>query len=139
MHVLISNAGNSWGVGDNGKGCVGCGPQEQFYGCSDIAIGNDTLPDHIKIPYWRDEYPDETTVKPTITEVPFMEYDDIKGSLDVAFSEYDEEYIRAKLLVLVKYFFPEGINSNASKPAFSQLFYAFFIIVAFSLTSECQS
>lgn len=29
--------GNSWGVGPQG-GCVGCGPQEEFYGCADVAI-----------------------------------------------------------------------------------------------------
>ncbi|KAH3799741.1 uncharacterized protein LOC127836919 isoform X1 [Dreissena polymorpha] len=34
------NTGNSWGVDPvTQKGCIGCGPQEQFYGCSDIAIG----------------------------------------------------------------------------------------------------
>ena len=33
------NTGNSWGVEPNGRGCVGCGPQEQFYGCADISIG----------------------------------------------------------------------------------------------------
>lgn len=34
------NAGNSWGVdSQTGRGCIGCGNQEQFYGCSDIAIG----------------------------------------------------------------------------------------------------
>ena len=32
-------SGNSWGVDKSGQGCVGCGEQEQFYGCSDIAIG----------------------------------------------------------------------------------------------------
>jgi hypothetical protein len=33
--------GNSWGV-TNGKGCVGCGEKnEEFYGCSDIAIVNE--------------------------------------------------------------------------------------------------
>lgn len=34
------NAGNSWGTDpETGEGCVGCGPQEQFYGCADISIG----------------------------------------------------------------------------------------------------
>jgi len=34
------NTGNSWGVDKvTGKGCVGCGDQEQFYGCADISIG----------------------------------------------------------------------------------------------------
>lgn len=31
------NTGNSWGCGDNGC-CIGCGPQEQFVNCVDIAI-----------------------------------------------------------------------------------------------------
>ena len=35
------NAGNSWGVDAvTGQGCKGCGNQEQFYGCADIAIGH---------------------------------------------------------------------------------------------------
>ncbi|XP_052221019.1 uncharacterized protein LOC127837742 [Dreissena polymorpha] len=34
------NTGNSWGVDPVTKtGCIGCGNQEQFYGCSDISIG----------------------------------------------------------------------------------------------------
>ncbi|XP_050408925.1 uncharacterized protein LOC126823898 [Patella vulgata] len=32
------HAGNSWGTDPNGKSCVGCGPQEEFYACADIAI-----------------------------------------------------------------------------------------------------
>ncbi|KAI0218340.1 hypothetical protein LSAT2_029951 [Lamellibrachia satsuma] len=38
------NTGNSWGVADDGRACVGCGPQEQFYGCADVSIErrNDT-------------------------------------------------------------------------------------------------
>ncbi|XP_046558802.1 uncharacterized protein LOC124267855 [Haliotis rubra] len=32
------NAGNSWGCETSGHCCVGCGPQEQFYGCADVAI-----------------------------------------------------------------------------------------------------
>jgi len=36
------NAGNSWGVDPTtNKGCVGCGPQETFWGCADIAISRD--------------------------------------------------------------------------------------------------
>jgi len=35
------NAGNSWGIDPvTKKGCVGCGPQETFWGCSDIAISS---------------------------------------------------------------------------------------------------
>lgn len=32
---------------DEGTGCVGCGPQEQFRGCSDIAIGDDFTSDDL--------------------------------------------------------------------------------------------
>lgn len=35
------NTGNSWGVDPTtNRGCIGCGNQEQFYGCADIAIGH---------------------------------------------------------------------------------------------------
>ncbi|XP_061198092.1 uncharacterized protein LOC133206178 [Saccostrea echinata] len=34
------NAGNSYGVSSYGQTCKGCGQQEQFYGCADIAIGH---------------------------------------------------------------------------------------------------
>ncbi|XP_061197891.1 uncharacterized protein LOC133206002 [Saccostrea echinata] len=37
------NAGNSYGRSPYGGMCKGCGPQEQFYGCADIAID--------KVPY----------------------------------------------------------------------------------------
>ncbi|XP_034828174.1 uncharacterized protein [Maniola hyperantus] len=32
-------AGNNWGTCEDGKGAVGCGPQEEFRACADIAIG----------------------------------------------------------------------------------------------------
>ncbi|XP_012938498.1 uncharacterized protein LOC106011887 [Aplysia californica] len=32
------NAGNSWGCRGQNDCCVGCGHQEQFYGCADISI-----------------------------------------------------------------------------------------------------
>lgn len=38
MHIL---SGNSYGRSNNGTICKGCGRQEQFYSCADIAIGND--------------------------------------------------------------------------------------------------
>ncbi|CAG7720002.1 unnamed protein product [Allacma fusca] len=31
-------AGNNWGYCDDGRGAVGCGPQETFRACSDISI-----------------------------------------------------------------------------------------------------
>ncbi|XP_047538540.1 uncharacterized protein LOC125072076 [Vanessa atalanta] len=33
-------AGNNWGTCDNGTGAVGCGPQEEFRACADIAIAD---------------------------------------------------------------------------------------------------
>ena len=38
--LFLHLSANSWGRDpDDGRECVGCGPQEQFYGCADIAIG----------------------------------------------------------------------------------------------------
>lgn len=33
-------AGNNWGTCENGTGMVGCGPQEEFRACADVAIGD---------------------------------------------------------------------------------------------------
>lgn len=32
--------GNSWGVDRRGRGCMGCGNQEEFWNCADIQIGS---------------------------------------------------------------------------------------------------
>lgn len=37
-------AGNNWGMCDDGIGAVGCGPQEEFRSCSDIALTTDARP-----------------------------------------------------------------------------------------------
>ncbi|CAG2226629.1 unnamed protein product [Mytilus edulis] len=34
------NTGNSYNCDNNHNCCIGCGPQEQFYGCADIAISS---------------------------------------------------------------------------------------------------
>ncbi|KAI0231830.1 hypothetical protein LSAT2_017807 [Lamellibrachia satsuma] len=36
------HTGNSWGTDEDGLSCIGCGAQEEFYGCADVAIR--TLP-----------------------------------------------------------------------------------------------
>lgn len=37
--------GNTWGIDpDTGRGCTGCGYQEEFYGCADISIGHGNEP-----------------------------------------------------------------------------------------------
>ncbi|KAK3104473.1 hypothetical protein FSP39_002816, partial [Pinctada imbricata] len=54
------NTGNSWGRDpETGEGCTGCGPQEQFYGCSDVAIrAANSFPEKTT---------SKTTAKPTTT------------------------------------------------------------------------
>ncbi|XP_048775435.1 uncharacterized protein LOC125680031 [Ostrea edulis] len=40
------NTGNSYGVSPDGRTCKGCGKQEQFYGCADIAIDHSAIGSH---------------------------------------------------------------------------------------------
>ncbi|KAK2167115.1 hypothetical protein LSH36_32g20072 [Paralvinella palmiformis] len=56
--------GNSWGVSPSGEGCVGCGPQEEFYGCSDISIGDNSASFDI-IPTVNDAENEKTTTTTT--------------------------------------------------------------------------
>lgn len=45
------NTGNSWGVDfETSIGCMGCGAQEQFYGCADVAIDPRTDFVHTPLP-----------------------------------------------------------------------------------------
>ena len=39
-NIYFLLAGNSYNCDNNHKCCIGCGPQEQFYGCADIAISS---------------------------------------------------------------------------------------------------
>ncbi|KAK2165850.1 hypothetical protein NP493_1348g00041 [Ridgeia piscesae] len=32
------HTGNNWGTGEDGRSCIGCGLQEEFYGCADVEI-----------------------------------------------------------------------------------------------------
>ena len=38
VYTLNLCVGNSWGLTEAGKKCMGCGDQEEFYGCADISI-----------------------------------------------------------------------------------------------------
>jgi hypothetical protein len=38
------NGANSWGTSKDGKGCIGCGNQEQFCGCADVTVGHNEVP-----------------------------------------------------------------------------------------------
>lgn len=66
------NAGNSWGTDPvTGRGCVGCGNQEQFYGCADIAIGYDDvkISPHRELPADSDdEHFEDLEGPPEVTE-----------------------------------------------------------------------
>jgi len=35
--------GNNWGLCEDGTGAVGCGPQEEFRACADVAISNNSI------------------------------------------------------------------------------------------------
>ena len=35
--------GNTWACDEDNNCCTGCGPQEEFYNCVDIAIGSDPV------------------------------------------------------------------------------------------------
>ena len=72
--------GNSWGVGEDGKGCTGCGPQETFRACSDIKISDDQNDDPTDKP--------ETTIKPiqstTVKVEDTTENEDLLGTCHAA-------------------------------------------------------
>ena len=68
--VMLSLAGNSWGTDPDGTSCLGCGDQEQFYGCSDVAITKDgasnegTAPPPTSGTTTTTKPPTQTTTKP---------------------------------------------------------------------------
>lgn len=56
-------AGNNWGRCENGSSSVGCGPQETFRGCADVAVGDsesNDIPSFNEIPF----------EKPSISAIP---------------------------------------------------------------------
>lgn len=62
-------AGNNWGLCEDGVGAVGCGPQEEFRACSDIALTPDArLPNRPVRPIHRITTP-ATPAKPDHVDV----------------------------------------------------------------------
>ena len=59
--------GNSWGVDPvTLRGCVGCGAQEEFYGCSDVRIvQSDSVPQPPVAPTTQPPRPIVTQTVPT--------------------------------------------------------------------------
>ena len=39
--IIIIISGDRWGTSPDGTSCLGCGKQEEFYNCADIAITSD--------------------------------------------------------------------------------------------------
>lgn len=74
------NAGNSWGTDPvSGRGCLGCGNQEQFYGCADIAIGYDDImiPPHNNLPADVDDDRDDKELPPP---PPIPDWHELEGT-----------------------------------------------------------
>lgn len=43
IRISITFVGNSWGKDPiNNRACLGCGPQEEFYACADVAVESPT-------------------------------------------------------------------------------------------------
>ncbi|CAH1773491.1 unnamed protein product [Owenia fusiformis] len=62
---------NRWGTDPDGWECTGCGPQEEFYACADIAIGYDYDSVHAQLPKLKPE----RKQRPTSTAPPGGEGD----------------------------------------------------------------
>jgi hypothetical protein len=80
-------AGNNWGICADGNGAVGCGDQEEFRACSDIAIGKGVAS---AIPTVK-----PSKVKPTTdkwpTDVPNVHENEIEHNHDHDHSETNED------------------------------------------------
>ncbi len=65
------HAGNNWGTdSETGQSCLGCGPQEEFYGCADIKINpslviNETVT-QISYPLNKKPLPDRENFQPSM-------------------------------------------------------------------------
>lgn len=79
MLQWIYIAGNNWGICAHGEGAVGCGEQEEFRACSDVAIGKGAvgvMPSFEKWPPTVEETEidqeaiENTDKPPTTTSVP---------------------------------------------------------------------
>ncbi|XP_017776785.1 PREDICTED: uncharacterized protein LOC108562829 [Nicrophorus vespilloides] len=71
-------AGNNWGDCANGTGAVGCGPQEEFRACADVALGSMTTPDEeVETNEIPEEVEQEATQKPQ--EQPESSYSPISS------------------------------------------------------------
>ena len=88
------NAGNSWGTDPvSGRGCIGCGNQEQFYGCADIAIGYDDImiPPHNTLPADAEEDTDDKRAPPAIDVPDWQMPDDRTEPADMHHHETNQD------------------------------------------------
>ena len=72
--------GNSWGVSKTGRACVGCGEKnEEFYGCSDIAIVNSSSTIDTSTVLPAQNVPIPTIYRNCTTKVVFSQQYDLTG------------------------------------------------------------
>ncbi|XP_046551505.1 mucin-5AC-like [Haliotis rubra] len=75
------NTGNSWGC-EGPTCCVGCGPQEQFYGCADVAISADDKDQTTSPPSTSKTSPCQETTKPVVEQTTSESRNITKPSTD---------------------------------------------------------
>lgn len=67
-------AANNWGICEDGSGQVGCGPQEEFRACADVAISGSTglafLPSSSSLPI----HPSHTPSRYTLLIITLLRY-----------------------------------------------------------------
>ncbi|CAL1533614.1 unnamed protein product [Lymnaea stagnalis] len=99
------NAGNSWGVDPDGTSCIGCGNQEQFYGCADVAIGHDDVvlgKPAVKHPWY---FQGETEIKWHIGVIKYKNSTSSRSGADSLVVGDHSVYIQFLLFVNVLYVF----------------------------------
>lgn len=98
-------AGNNWGICKDGSGAVGCGPQEEFRACSDVAIGKGSVS---AIPSLKPP----VKIKPTTEKWPTERPDDNENEID---HDHDDHNTQVET------------NEEANKPNPVSNFYGAFI------------
>lgn len=74
--------GNSWGVSNTGRACLGCGEKnEEFYGCSDIAIVNESMTENITV-LPKQNVPSRTLYRNCTSKVVFSQQYDLTGIME---------------------------------------------------------
>ena len=73
-------SGNNYGINPDGRGCVGCGSQEEFYGCADIAISSNGQTQAPVVLYptkpitYKPNIVQQSTMRPVVTFRPIVTF-----------------------------------------------------------------